>query len=124
MSPSIEWKLLQQVLEEVRELREEVRAQQRPKELPTFLSLTQAAEELSMSTRQLRRLVRSGQILPVHAGTTPKIAASELRRIATRFPSMQSPGSKMAPRPKFPTKGYSPDHERKKLAELRKKRGR
>jgi hypothetical protein len=121
MSQSIEIDLLRQVLEEIRLLREE----RTVKGLPTFLSLEDAAREMSVSERTLRRMVRNGQVLPATIGSSPKIPVSELRRLATqtpRYPSARSPGSGRALPPKKFPKGYSVDVERKKLAELRKKR--
>lgn len=119
-----ELRLLQQLLAEMKELREQFTKTQAQKSLPTFLSMQEAAAELSVSERQLRRLVVNGQVLPVRVGKAPKIPTSELRRIATILPTSQrnEQGRPIKKAP-FPKAGYcSPEHERRRLVDLRKKR--
>lgn len=90
------------------------------KELPTLLTMEEAARELSVSGRTLQRMVRSGEILASPTRGRLKIASSEIRRIATNTIVVKPRGRKLKAVPT--TGGYSAENERKKLMELRKKR--
>ena len=88
--------------------------------LPEVLSLRDAAKRLACSERTLRRMVQAGELVTVRVGDTPKVPASEIRRIAQ--PGAPVLRSKRGGRAEPAPRGYSVAEEKARLAVLRAQR--
>lgn len=70
---------LEQLLREVRELRERIDAPA----LPAALTIARAAQELSISVRTLRRMIAEGRVLTCEIGRVRMIPRTEIERLTT-----------------------------------------
>ena len=63
----------------------------RTKELPVYLSLEEAAQIMSLSTRTIRRRISDGTIPAYQCGRRPiRIRLDELEAVLRRIPSARS----------------------------------
>ena len=81
---------LEQLLREVRELRERIDAPA----LPAALTIARAAQELSVSVRKLREMIAEGRVLTCEIGRTRMVPRTEIERLAT--PQQAAPKARAA----------------------------